>query len=153
MTAVCAFRAVPRATPCGWLRTAAVVRTAAVASRARQFSTGEQFTVYYDAKCAVCKSVEETLASADAPYATVSFLRKSPQEDALLQVAKVLEGGAELMLQDNSWPRVTDPKEVRACSIWRLVLTAYSDGFQFVPDCECVRQQPWLDAAADRGRA
>jgi hypothetical protein len=153
MTAMCAFRAVPRAAACGWLRSGVAVRTAAVASRARQFSSGEQFTVYHDANCAVCKSVVETLVSADAPYATMSFLKKSPKEDALLQVARVLEGGAELMLQDNSWPRVTDPKEVRACSIWRVTIIIHSDVCHCVADRECVRQQPWLDAAADRGRA
>lgn len=122
MAAMSAFRAVPRAASCGWLRTAAVT------SRARQFSSGEHFLVYHDANCAVCNSVVETLVSADAPYKTMSFLKKSPKEDALLQVARVLQGGAELMLQDNSWPRVTDPKEVRARPVWHAVHILQSDG-------------------------
>ena len=77
--------------------------------------------MYYDAKCDVCKAAVATLVSADAPHTTMSFLKKSPKEDELLLVARVLEGGAELMLQDNSWPRVTDPKEVRMLSGWAQV--------------------------------
>ena len=120
MSAMSVFRAAPRAASCSWLRASAAVRTGpgAASPWARRYSSGEQFTVYHDAKCAVCKSVVEALASADAPYTTMSFLKKTPKEDALLQAARVLQGGAELMLLDNSWPRVTNPQEVSAYSIW-----------------------------------
>jgi hypothetical protein len=95
-----------------WLWSAGAATAAAAPARSRSLSSGEEFTVYHDASCATCKSALEVLGSADAPYTTISFLKKSPKEDALLQVARVLEGGAELMLRDNSWPRVIDPVEV-----------------------------------------
>lgn len=138
----------PRAA--SWLRTSAPACSVTAAARcARLYSSGEQFTVYHDANCVISNSVVESLVSADAPYTTMSFLKKSPKEDTLRQVARVLEGGAELMLQDNSWPRVTDPNEVRTRSIWPHQLCLGYSQYLRVADRERVRQQPCLDAEAD----
>ena len=122
MSFMSVFRTASRASSSSWLHASAAVRRPSAAGLGgaspwtRRYSSGEHFTVYHDAKCAACKSVVEALISADAPYTTMSFLKKTPKEDALLQVARVLQGGAELMLLDNSWPRVTNPEEVRAHS-------------------------------------
>eukprot|EP01045_Picozoa_sp_COSAG04_P018109 COSAG04_NODE_1651_length_6050_cov_5.379768_1_plen_290_part_00 len=78
---------------------------------ARGLASGP-FTVYCDEKEADSKAALATFEESDAPYTTFQFLKRAPKEDELLRVASVLQGGAELMLRDNSWPRVTNPEEI-----------------------------------------
>ena len=79
---------------------------------ARRGLASGPFTVYCDEKEADSKAALATFEESDAPYTTFQFLKRAPKEDELLRVASVLQGGAELMLRDNSWPRVTNPEEI-----------------------------------------
>lgn len=102
------------------LRSSAAVAAAPRTSWRHAHSSGSvprsfsSFTIYYDSNEAASKTALATLESADAPFETAPILKKSPKEDALLKVALALTEGADKMLRDNSWPRVTNPSEIAA---------------------------------------
>jgi arsenate reductase-like glutaredoxin family protein len=44
----------------------------------------------------------------------VEYLKKAPKESDLQAIARIVEGGPEVLLRDNSWPRVVNPDEIAA---------------------------------------
>jgi arsenate reductase len=73
------------------------------------------FTIYHDVKCGESRAALAVLEDADVAYTKVNCLKQPPQASALRKVASVLQGGAEALLKDNSWPRMVNPDEIAAC--------------------------------------
>lgn len=76
-----------------------------------------RFKVYYAEKCPESSAALAVFEASDAPYTAINFLAKKPKLEVLRDIAYAVEGGAEVLLIDNSWPRVVNPDEVaEVCS-------------------------------------
>jgi arsenate reductase len=70
------------------------------------------FTIFHNPKCSKSQAAVAVFEEGDAPYVVHEYLKRSPLEEDLKRIARVVEGGAGTMLRDNSWPRVINPDEI-----------------------------------------
>ena len=44
----------------------------------------------------------------------VNYTSRPPKEEDLKVIARMVDGGPEVLLRDNSWPRIVNPDEIAA---------------------------------------